>query len=115
MKTEETTKHKPRDQRKPREWMTLMIGVWVIGGVSFAGLTFAYKVYEIISTVPRGEVMGFAVIQVITYLLVAVGFFFLFVWSFLKGDFKDVERAKYRVLEMEEKMVAEEKRLGIRP
>ncbi|MBI4378694.1 MAG: cbb3-type cytochrome oxidase assembly protein CcoS [Nitrospinae bacterium] len=51
-----------------------------------------------------GEVTGFAVIQVITYLLIAIGFFFLFLWSFLKGDFKDMEKAKYRILEMEEKM-----------
>ncbi|MEE9614250.1 MAG: hypothetical protein V3W31_04760 [Thermodesulfobacteriota bacterium] len=108
MKTGSTTGH------KPREWVTVIVGTWVVLGVAFAGLTFAYKVYEIVNTIPRGEVVGFAVIQVITYLFVAVGFFFLFVWSFLKGDFKDVERAKYRVLEMEEKMVAEEKRLGIR-
>jgi hypothetical protein len=35
---------------------------------------------------------------------VAIGFFFLFLRSFLKGDFKDLEGAKYRVLEMEERI-----------
>ncbi len=95
-----------------KEWITLIMGSWVIGGVSFAALTFAYKVYEIVNTVPNGEMAGFAVMQVLTYLIVAIGFFFLFIWSFLKGDFAQWENCKYRVLEMEEKMRRiEERRL----
>lgn len=86
-----------------KEWAAFIVGAWVILGVTFAGVTFVYKLIEIMETVPLGEVAGFAVIQVITYLLVAIGFFFLFIWSFLKGDFKDIEKVKYRVLEMEEK------------
>ncbi len=92
-----------------KEWGIFILGTWVVLGVIFASLTFSYKVIEFLNTVPMGEVAGFAVIQVITYLLVSVGFFFLFLWSFLKGDFKDMERAKYRVLEMEEKMLEIEK------
>ena len=91
-------------KRTRKEWITLIMGTWVIAGISFAALTFAYKVYEIVNTVPNGELMGFAVMQVLTYLIVAVGFFFLFIWSFLKGDFAQWEECKYRVLEMEERM-----------
>lgn len=97
-------------KRNKREWTVFILGAWVILGVTFASLTFSYKVIEFVKTVPRGEVAGFAAIQVITYLLIAIGFFFLFLWSFLKGDFKDIEKAKYRVLEMEEKMLEMEKR-----
>lgn len=97
-------------KRNKREWTVFILGAWVILGVTFASLTFSYKVIEFVKTVPRGEVAGFAAIQVITYLLIAIGFFFLFLWSFLKGDFKDMEKAKYRVLEMEEKMLEMEKR-----
>lgn len=93
-----------------REWTIFILGVWVILGVTFASLTFVYKVVEIIKTVPMGEVAGFAIIQVVTYLLVAIGFFCLFLWSFLKGDFKDIESTKYRVLEMEEKILEMERR-----
>lgn len=93
-----------------KEWAVFILWTWVILGVTFASLTFSYKVIEFVKTVPRGEVAGFAAIQVITYLLIAIGFFFLFLWSFLKGDFKDMEKAKYRVLEMEEKMLEMEKR-----
>src|SRR3990167_7161325 len=85
-----------------KEWAAFIVGAWVILGVTFAAATFIYKLIEIMETVPMGEVAGFAIIQVITYLLVAIGFFSLFIWSFLKGDFKDIEKVKYRVLEMEE-------------
>lgn len=90
-------------ERNKKEWSAFILGTWVIVGVIFASLTFIYKVIEVLNTVPRGEMAGFAVIQVVTYLLVALGFFFLFLWSFLKGDFRDMEKAKYRVLEMEER------------
>jgi hypothetical protein len=88
-------------RREKWEWATLILGIWVIFGVGFAGVTFVYKVIQFIHTVPRGDVAGFAAIQVITYLLVATGFFFLFLWSFVKGDFKEMERGKYRIFEME--------------
>ncbi len=97
-------------KRTKREWITLTMGFWVVAGISFAALTFAYKVYEIVNTVPNGEMAGFAVMQVLTYLIVAMGFFFLFIWSFLKGDFAQWEDCKYRVLEMEEKMKRIEER-----
>jgi cbb3-type cytochrome oxidase maturation protein len=91
-------------KRTKREWIALILGAWVVGGVAFAGGSFVYKIIEIVSTVPKGDAPGFAVIQVVTYLLVAVGFFFLFLWSFLKGDFKDLEGPKYRMLEREEEL-----------
>lgn len=90
--------------RTKTEWTALVLGVWVVAGVSFAGLTFVYKMVEIIRTVPQGDVAGFAVMQVITYLLVAIGFFCLFLWSFLKGDFREIERAKYRLLDREDEL-----------
>ncbi len=97
---------------KKKEWITFIMGTWVVFGVAFCGITFVYKVYEIVNTVPRGEMMGFAVIQVVTYLLVAMGFFFLFLWSFLRGDFSDLEASKYRILEMEER-ISEMERRGV--
>lgn len=98
-----------RMKRDKKEWTALVLGAWVISGVTFASLTFVYKVIEVLNTVPKGEMAGFAVMQVVTYLLIAIGFFFLFLWSFLKGDFKDTEKAKYKVLEMEEKALEMER------
>jgi membrane-anchored glycerophosphoryl diester phosphodiesterase (GDPDase) len=96
-------------KRRRIEWTVLVLGSWVILGVTFSASTFLYKVIEIIRTVPEGEVAGFAVIQVATYLLVALGFFCLFLWSFLKGDFREMEKAKYQLLEREEAIEREER------
>lgn len=86
------------------------IGSWVIAGIIFAGLSFAYKVYEIVRTVPRGEVIGFAAVHIATYLFVAVGFCLLFAWSFLRGDFHEIETQKMRPIEMERRMAELERR-----
>lgn len=98
-----------RMKRDKKEWTALILGTWVISGIAFASLAFVYKVIEVLNTVPKGEMAGFAVMQVVTYILIATGFFFLFLWSFLKGDFRDMEKAKYKVLEMEKKALEMER------
>ncbi len=45
---------------------------------------------------------AFAVMPLVTYLLVASGFGCLLIWSYLSGHYKDVEKAKYRMLEFQE-------------
>jgi len=91
-------------KRAKIEWATLILGTWVVLGVTFAAASFVNKIVQFARTVPRDDITGFAAIQVITYLLVALGFFCLFIWSFLKGDFRDMEKSKYRVLEMEDRI-----------
>ncbi|HLG22641.1 MAG TPA: hypothetical protein VI382_07475 [Candidatus Manganitrophaceae bacterium] len=95
-------------KRGKKEWAVLILGIWVVLGVASSALTFMNKVIEIVQTVPNGEVAGFAVIQVGSYLLAALGFFCLFIWSFLRGDFKEMEKAKYQLLEIEEKLERDE-------
>ena len=57
------------------------------------------------------ELKGFLV-EVIAYILALTGWLFLFIYSYLKGDFKDIEAPKYDILELEEKIVEEEKKGG---
>ena len=77
-----------------------------------AGTAFIFKLIEFFislgdpaNTVAGGEGLRsgfiFAVSPLITYLLVASGFACLFVWSYLKGHYRDVEAAKYRMLELQ--------------
>jgi hypothetical protein len=47
--------------------------------------------------------LGFALLPMSNYLLVAAGFRMLLIWAFLKGEFKDIERAKYELLEDNER------------
>lgn len=77
--------------------------VWGFGVfmVLVAGGGFGFKLYEFISTFGSGGPLQFAIFPVVTYLLVAAGFGCLFIWAYLRGQFKNVEAAKYRMLEMQ--------------
>ncbi len=80
--------------------LTLFIFIFVVGTV-IAVRTVAY--------IEAGfELKGFLV-EVITYVIALTGWFFLFIYSYLKGDFKDIEAPKYDILELEEKIEKAEK------
>lgn len=80
--------------------LTLFIFIFVVGTV-IATRTVAYLEAGF-------ELKGFLV-EVITYVIALTGWFFLFIYSYLKGDFKDIEAPKYDVLELEEKIEQAEK------
>ena len=63
---------------------------------------FIFKLVEFSLSLTRGDVINFAVVPVTVYLIVAAGFFALFLWSIARGHLKDVEHPKYRILEQEE-------------
>ena len=66
-----------------------------------AGTAFVFKLIEFILTATTGGEASLAsfLIPVLNYLLVAVGFALLFVWSYFRGQFRDVEAPKFRMLE----------------
>jgi hypothetical protein len=72
----------------------------IVGG---CGLAFMTKLYRFIGTLYEGgpDALGFALVPVMNYLTVAAGFVMLLVWAFLNGQFVDIERAKYEMLENE--------------
>ncbi len=80
--------------------LTLFIFIFVVGTV-IAVRTVAYLEAGF-------ELKGFLV-EVITYVIALTGWFFLFIYSYLKGDFKDIEAPKYDILELEEKIQEAEK------
>ncbi|WP_297887807.1 hypothetical protein [Sulfurihydrogenibium sp.] len=57
------------------------------------------------------ELKGFLV-QVITYVIALTGWLTLFIYSYIKGDFKDIEGPKYDLLEREEKLIEADKKAG---
>jgi len=64
-----------------------------------AGCMFIYKLFSFLRTIKRDELAGFAFDPIMIYAFVAMGFLFLLAWAFLTGQFKDIERAKYEMLE----------------
>ncbi len=70
--------------------------------VLVAGSAFFMKLFEFfnIATTDGSDALASFLIPVLNYLLVAAGFFCLFFWAYLSGQFRDIEAAKYRMLEL---------------
>jgi hypothetical protein len=66
-----------------------------------AGLGFAYKMTEFAVTIMKEDVEGFGAVAVATYLIGMVPIMFLSLWAVLTGRFRDIERPKYRLLEID--------------
>lgn len=64
-----------------------------------AGGMFVFKLFSFMKTIKRDELAGFAFDPIMVYGLVAFGFLLLLGWAFLTGQFKDIERAKYEMLD----------------
>ena len=98
MKETQTT----RDTTRRTPVITTTIFALVILLPSLYG--FANKFREFI-LIYRGEVDGvFAITPIVNYLLASLGFFFLFCWAIAHGMFRDIERPKYTMLEIEREL-----------
>lgn len=73
--------------------------VFFVTVCAIAGCMFFFKLHEFLRTIKRDELAGFAFDPILTYAFVAMGFFFLLVWAFLSGQFRDIERTKHDMLE----------------
>ncbi len=69
-----------------------------------AGGGFAYKMSEFVVTMMRGDIEGFGVVSVATYLLGMAPLMFLTLWAVLTGRFRDIEGPKYRLFELDEEI-----------
>ena len=84
----------------------LFIFLFVVGTI-IAVRTVAY----LEAGMGGSELKGFLV-EVIAYIIALTGWLMLFIYSYMKGDFKDIEGPKYEILELEEKIVKAEKEGG---
>jgi len=95
-----------RISQKTVALLILFIFIFVVGTI-IAVRTVAY----LEAGMAASQLKGFLV-EVIAYIIALTGWLFLFIYSFLKGDFKDIEAPKYDILEMEEKIIKAEKEGG---
>ncbi len=81
-----------------------------IAMVLTAGTAFVLKLIEFFSTATRSgsDALASFLIPVLNYLLVAAGFFCLFLWAYFSGQFRDLEGPKHRMLEMQREIDAQE-------
>ena len=88
-----------RDSRKMRISTLLMLFAIVAGGSGFI-----YKLIQFTrEALNAGEAQeaSFALVPVVVYVCVAVGFVLLFLWALCRGQFRDIEGPKYDLLEQE--------------
>ena len=74
----------------------------MILGVVISGAGFVYKLAQFAREALGHEAASFAVAPIAVYILVAAGFASLFVWALLRGQFRDIEGPKHRLLEKED-------------
>lgn len=86
-----------------------------IAMVLTAGSAFIFKLIEFFATATTSGPQALAsfLIPVLNYLLVAAGFFCLFLWAYLSGQFRDLEAPKYRMLEMQRQIDRYEEQKGL--
>jgi hypothetical protein len=64
---------------------------------------FAVKFREFLLLV-RYEEGAFTIMPILNYMLVSLGFLFLFVWAVMHGMFRDMEKPKYDMLEQQREL-----------
>ncbi len=93
----------PPPPEGPSPQVRLFLWVFSVVLVLVAGSAFIFKLMEFYATATTSGPSALAsfLIPVLNYLLVAAGFFCLFLWAYLAGQFRDMEAAKYRMLELQ--------------
>lgn len=81
-----------------RTWVVVGFGGAVL---MFAGLGFVYKMTEFTMTIVQDDIEGFGAAAVAVYLLGLLPIVLINLWAILTGRFRDIERPKYRMLELD--------------
>lgn len=85
------------------------VHTFFVAAILVAGSLFFYKLFSFMKTIKKDELAGFAFDPIMIYAFVAIGFLFMLGWAYLSGQFRDVERPKFEMLERYEAQVRAEK------
>jgi hypothetical protein len=93
----------PHTDRRPANRSTART-VAVVGFAAaillIAGLGFVYKMTEFALTIVKDDIEGFGAVAIALYLIGMLPIVFITLWAVLTGRFRDIERPKYRMLEL---------------
>ena len=87
-----------KSDRGVRNATVILFAVFVL---LIAGLGFIYKMTEFAATIANDDVEGFGAMAVGTYLIGVVPIIFLTLWAVFTGKFRDIERPKFRMFELD--------------
>jgi hypothetical protein len=96
-----------KEQRHFRIWVIV-----VTLGLMVAGSGFVFKLVEFIRVAQNQDAEGFAVVPVVMYFLVTSGFICVFIWNYLRGGLRDVEKPKYKLLERHDEIDRHDNAIG---
>jgi hypothetical protein len=100
----------PEQRYQPkRRNRAITIFQWAVIIIAGAGFVFKFIEYTISVFESENELVNFAITPLVMYISVAIGFFLLFMWTVFRGDYKDIERPKFRLFERELEIDLEEK------
>lgn len=102
----ESPRADPRKDLMLERRKRIFLWCFSIAMVVTAGTAFTFKLIEFFhtATTDGADALGSFLIPVLNYLMVAAGFMFMFLWALFTGQFKNVESAKYRMLEMQDEI-----------
>jgi hypothetical protein len=83
--------------RRTLKWLMWIFSFTIVA----AAAAFGWKIYEFAHDLVATEGLRFAGAHLLTYVLVAGGFFMLLLFCFLRGHFSDIEKPKHDLLEQE--------------
>ena len=81
--------------------LALTIFQWAVILIAGAGFTFKFIEYTISVFNSPSDIVNFAITPLVMYMSVAAGFLCLFIWTVIRGDYKDTELPKFRFFERE--------------
>ena len=87
-------------KRRPSLRTAVVFGIGTLVMV-VAGGAFVHKMFDFVLTIEEGDVQGFGAVSVGTYLAGMLPLMFLTAWAALSGKFRDVERPKFRMFELD--------------
>ena len=101
----------PANQRYVKRKQSKGIVIFEYAVILIAGGGFTFKFVEFTLSVlhVQNDAVNFAITPLVMYVSVALGFFLLFIWSILRGDYKETEYAKFRLFEREAMLDRDEK------
>jgi len=72
--------------------------------MTVAGLAFVFKMADFAMTIVDDDVAGFGAVSVATYLAGMLPLLLLTLWAAFSGRFRDVERPKFRMFELDDEI-----------
>ena len=86
---------------RPSRATRVFLWIFSIAMIVTAGSAFTMKLIDFYVTATRegAQALGSFLVPVFNYLCIAAGFALLFLWAYSRGQFRNVEAPKYRMLE----------------